>query len=241
MDLCHESSRKLGRRSRVAMLAAILLLAGTGSTLAQQAPPAGSPAGAVCEPTPPPYVFFTRDDEVGLAMRTIWLDQFETHPDPEAASAALGRLSDAEAVVRANRETAAAYLLETLAMLSPVDDPGHTGMQPLLSLVGEDPEILAFLRELLATSVPEPPSADHVPASPRQLVRDQALAQIVSAAIRGSELAKGVVLQLLTSPDPLVRAGAVRGVYRFRNSRSLAQREMRRVLDVDDHYLLYRY
>jgi hypothetical protein len=226
------------RRSPYPLLAAILILAAAGPAAAQAAPPGGCPAGTSCEPTMPAYPFFRSDDEVALAMRQLWLAQFEAAADPAAHAKRFG----AQAVILANREIAAAYLLDTLAMLSPLDEAGHTSLQPLLDLLGDAPEILAFLGERLAEPSPGTVAqADESPIPPAQRVRDQALDQIVTAAKSGSEAAQQSVFRLLTSSDPRVRAGAVQGIYQFSASRSAAQRAMRRMLDVDDHYLLFRY
>jgi hypothetical protein len=224
-------------------VAAFLLLSAAPGA-AQQAPPGGCAAGAICESSDPPYPFFSARDEIALAMQTLWLSQFQSHSDPAAAGSAMQERAEAEAVVLAGRDVAAAYLVETLRMLSPEDDGGYASLSGLLQLVGDSPAILGHLFEVASAPPPEPiadSSGQHGPIPGHRIVRAQAVSLIAQAAGLGSDLARSQLLELLRALDPQVRSGAVRAYLGIRRSRAQAHREMRRMLDVADHHLLYRY
>jgi hypothetical protein len=189
-----------------------------------------------------------QSDDVAIAMAQIWNAQFLVPSGGDAASGANAELQarvEAEAVVRANRDTAALYLVDALRSLSPEDADGLSSLGTLLRMVGEQPEILDHFQVILMQDAPSTDpaggAADSSAMPDSQAFRFLALELVEHMAGEGSEPARENLLELLQSPDPAIRSGAVHGLYKASSSRRRAQREMRPRLDPDEHYLLYRH
>lgn len=207
--------------------------------------PASQARAQTGAPGPLPFEFLNgRSDEVAIAMASIWNAQFAVPADPDVAAEALQARVDAEAVVRGGSDIAGAHLMEALRTLSENDAAGLASLGPLLRLVGEQQEILSHFQVILMQDAPPPGAAvggAEAAIPPARLFRSTALAHVVRTADAGSDLASEQLLELLGSRDPAIRSGAVQGFYRTRSSRRSAQREMRRHLDLDEQYLLYRH
>lgn len=217
--------------------------------------PAIAPGRAAAQDPDEPhasYPFLQSRDPVAVAMATLWRQQFQSHATRDAAARALQQRADAEAIVRADLERAAAHLLEAFRVLSERDAGGYVSLQPLLRIVGSHPEVLRHLHGMLMSEAPAERTAafagkrsshptEQFTIPPGEQVRRVALKQIVRAAEERSSLARGQLFELLRSPDAKVRVGAVQGLYRIHVTREQAQRAMRTRLAPEEHYLLYRY
>jgi hypothetical protein len=195
-------------------------------------------AGALHAQTAP-FPFVDGRGPVDQAMTAVWQAGFEAPQEAKAAAAQSARVAEATRVLLAHRTEAQATLLASLRGLRADDIEGHVSLGTLVGLLGDDAAVLGHLRGLLMTAPPRPPTRGDDVTHPNRLVRQLAVSQIADAARRGSQTARRLLPELVTSPDRIVVATAVRNYYALSPSRRLAQRELRERMPAANRHLLY--
>lgn len=185
----------------------------------------------------PPFLFLTATGATNEALRAIY-ELAQQAPRTEAAAAAAQQAKQsARGVLEADLPAARAALLAALANLREDDVANYTLLNSLLEIVGDSPEILDHLRDLLFR--PAQAEEEHQGIPDDETVRQLAVAQLVHHAERGSSGARARLLESLAGPHPGIQAKAIATLYRLNPDRRLIQRAMREVLPLASQYLLY--
>jgi hypothetical protein len=188
--------------------------------------------------TQPAFPFLNGSGPVNEAMQTIWKGGFDAPHTSEGASQHDAAMDAAKAVVAANLPAVQDELLKALETLPTDDIGGHASLGSLLDAAGDGDAIHEHVVKVLMSPPHGPEQHPHV-TPPDELTRLLFVDKLGKEANGGSQGAIDTLLRASGSPDTSTVQHAIRALYRTGRSRRLLQRELRKHLKPENHYLLY--